>query len=760
MKNIYLRFITFLLLLAACTSTDKTLIPAPAGLLCELLRSPELAVITDSIPEFGWIFPVEGGMQKAFRILVASSPDLLEEGKADYWDSGKNHSSISMDVAYGGKPLKANTSYYWKVKAWGEGYQQSDYSEVNQFNTGHFARKELLWPGESRYVQLSDSSWVSENRQTATFHPSEPVKHQQMNGGNYFADFGKASFGTLEIDIETEKEGQLLQVFLGERQNPDLSVNKEPGLSNIGFARAEIILKQGRHTYQVENPPHTIRSPHTQRLAPFYPEVLPFRFVEITSDHHDFLVHGTIRQSLYYPFDDEASYFYCDNENLNQIWDLCKYTLKATPFLGIYADGNRERMPYEADAYIQQLGHYAVDREFSIARYSADFLIHHASWPTEWQMQLVFMAWEDYMHTGNLEFIRSRYEDLKAKSLIALARGDGLISSRSANATPEFFKSIHYEGNKFRDNIDWPEGTPEGLPQGKNKGPTPEGERDGYVITDYNTVINAFHFQSLKLMAEIAAVLGKNDDRDFLKSRAELVKSSILATFFDAGKGIFVDGEGTDHAALHANMFPLAFGLVPAENIPTVVAYVKSKGMACSVYGAQYLLDGLYNSGFPEYAIGLMTSESKRSWMNMIRVGSTMTTEAWDEHYKPNLTWNHAWGSAPANIIVRKIAGIEPLAPGFQKFRIAPQPGGLKYVELRKPSIRGGIDFKLVDEKDTWEMEVRVPGNSEAEIWLPRRFGEVKINGEVSSSSGLINYAGEERKIYKIKSGFLKITAQ
>jgi hypothetical protein len=33
------------------------------------------------------------------------------------------------------------------------------------------------------------------------------------------------------------------------------------------------------------------------------------------------------------------------------VWELCRYTLKATPFLALYADGNRERMPYEADAH-------------------------------------------------------------------------------------------------------------------------------------------------------------------------------------------------------------------------------------------------------------------------------------------------------------------------------------------------------------------------------------------------------------------------
>jgi hypothetical protein len=32
----------------------------------------------------------------------------------------------------------------------------------------------------------------------------------------------------------------------------------------------------------------------------------------------------------------------------------------------IYVDGDRERIPYEADAYINMLSHYAVDSEYSI----------------------------------------------------------------------------------------------------------------------------------------------------------------------------------------------------------------------------------------------------------------------------------------------------------------------------------------------------------------------------------------------------------
>src|SRR5690554_3095570 len=72
---------------------------------------------------------------------------------------------------------------------------------------------------------------------------------------------------------------------------------------------------------------------------------------------------------------------------------------------------------------------------------------------------------------------------------------------------------------------------------------------------------------------------------------------------------------------------------------------------------------------------------------NMIRIGYTITTEAWDDVFKPNQDWNHAWGSAPANLIPRKLMGIEPMEPGFSKIKIKPQPATLKNASIKYPTI-------------------------------------------------------------------------
>ena len=501
---------------------------------------------------------------------------------------------------------------------------------------------------------------------------------------------------------------------------------------------------------------------HTQKLAPHYPDVIPFKYAEIQSKSSSFHIDKIKQAALFYFFDDTSSDFKCSDNNLKKVWDLCKYTQKSTPFLGVYADGNRERMPYEADAYIQMLSHFASDREYSIAKYTINFLLDHASWPTEWQMHMVLMAWEYYMQTGDKNLLVERYDDLKRKSLIGLTDDCGLISTRTGKKTEEYLRTLNFPGKveQFRDIVDWPQGTPKGEKPAGHRSPLKGGETDGYVYTNYNTVVNAFHNRTLVLMSKIAEVVGKTEDVQFFTQRSKEHKTIFLSTFFNAKKGIFKDGESTDHSSLHANMFALAFNLVPEENISTVADFIKSRGMACSVYGSQYLLEALYNAGEAEYALQLMTSNDLRSWLNMIKVGSSMTTEAWDEYFKPNLTWNHAWGSAPANITARKLMGIEPIEPTFSKFRIRPQPGNLENSSIKVPSIRGTISCDLINRENSWELKVSIPGNTEAEIYLPAEFSQILINGVKAKIEHSENFAGKKRVMIKLESGIFTISAK
>jgi alpha-L-rhamnosidase len=742
MRNLAVICLFSLLLVPAfvVTTRAQAALRAPSGLLCELLSRPERAVITDARPEFGWMVSDarRGARQTAYHILVASDAKLLARKQGDLWDSGKVNSDQSIDVEYAGKPLQSNTPYWWQVRTWDVADKASAWSQPQRFNVGALNFTQRRWPSESRWVKLGDE-WVFENRHPISYHELAPSKVVRRAPQHYFIDFGKAAFATLKVTLTSAREAEKVEVHLGEKLQAESTVDRKPG-GNIVYKKAELTLRQGTHTYVVELPRQRSSYPNSQVLAEHMPEVAPFRYAELIGVPAELTVNQIKQLALFYQFDDQAAEFTSSSPELNAVWDLCKYTLKATPFLGIYSDGTRERMPYEADAYIQQLGHYAVDREYAIARYTHEFLLFNPAWPTEWHLHSLLMAWADYQHAGNLESLRRFYNDLKAKTLLVLAREDGLISTRTRPLTREFLQTIHYSGNQFRDIVDWPQGTRANQQPGEWTPPTPGGETDGFVFTDYNTVVNAFHYRALVLMGEIANVLRKADEADLLRQRAYVFREVFNHTFFDQTRGVYVDGIGTEHSSLHANMFPLAFGLVPPDRLKTVVAFIKSRGMACSVYGAQYLLEALYEAGEADYALELLTAKHDRSWLHMLEMGSTMTTEAWDIKYKPNLDWNHAWGAAPANLIARTMFGIEPLVPSFKITRIKPQFGKLAHAKLKLPTIRGPIlcEWRVTGTQP--QFDLTIPANMTAQIELPFRSAEQPGAKFLHEANGLATY--------------------
>jgi len=173
--------------------------------------------------------------------------------------------------------------------------------------------------------------------------------------------------------------------------------------------------------------------------------------------------------------------------------------------------------------------------------------------------------------------------------------------------------------------------------------------------------------------------------------------------------------------------------------------FIKSRGMACSVYGSQFLLDAVYKAGDGDYGLSLLTSKTDRSWYNMIRVGSTITLEAWDNKYKPNQDWNHAWGAAAGNIISRKLMGIEPLTPGWTKFSVKPQIGDLKSASIDVPTVKGTVKAAYHQDGKSFEMDVLIPGNSKADIHLPlkvNRKWQAFIDGK---KVGATHYAANEK---------------
>jgi alpha-L-rhamnosidase len=533
----------------------------------------------------------------------------------------------------------------------------------------------------------------------------DPEQIIRKGDGHYFIDFGKDAFGTLSLTFKATQHDSIT-IHLGEKLSENHTVDRNPG----GTVRYQKIV-QGQNALNTQL---DVKLPADKRnsrapavlLPDSFGVIMPFRYAEIQNLSVP-ISDVVIRQKVYtYQFNDDASSFISSDTVLDQVWELCKHTIKATSFCGLYVDGDRERIPYEADAFINQLSHYAVDSEYSMARNTNEYFIDHPTWPTEWILHTVPLFYYDYLYTGDLDAIKKHYDALKHKTLIALAREDGLISTKSDLSTDALMRDLGFADGRKRINdiVDWP-----------------EKERDGYEMVDVNTVVNSFHFMNLTLMAEVAGLLDKVEDSILFSRRSLEVKRSINQKLFDKSKGVYVDGEGSVHSSLHGNLFPLVFGLVPEEHVGSVVLFIKSRGMACSVYGAQYLLEALYKYGEADYALQLMTeTHGDRNWWNMIRAGSTMTLEAWDHKYKPNLDWNHAWATAPVNIASRYLWGITPGTPGFGKVHIQPQTGRLTFSKIKAPTIHGPIyaEFKSL-QKNRKLFRIELPADMTGDFVLP-----------------------------------------
>ena len=656
---------------------------APAGLLCDLLAYPERTTILTPAPTFGWM--VNGGRpgkpQSAYQLRVGTAPGVSQE-HGDCWDSGVVTSRASLNVPYAGPPLPEGKCHWWTVRTWHETETASAWASPQRFI--------VTAPADASVAPKEDLGEVSAYPLETTAVP--PVKMDEKAKGAWSLDFGKQAFGWLELDIESNVDDATVDVRLGEAWRNRALDRNPPG--SVRYMESRLSLRAGRHRYRVQTPADKRNTDSRAiHLPPQFGVVLPFRYAEVETGtgQNASRLHGASLLRVEYPFDARAASFRSSHDTLNAVWQLCRYTIHATTFAGYYVDGDRERIPYEADAYINQLSHYAIDREFSLARRTHEYLLDHSTWPTEWKQHSILMAWADYEATGDDRSLRRHYATLKnEKLLLQHAREDGLLATGRLRDPASGRTDVG-------DLVDWP-----------------VVERDGFDFHDVNTVINAFHHRTLVLMARIATALGNDADAHTFTERAQQVFIRFNEVFFDASRGIYVDGEGSDHCSQHGNLFPLAFGLVPAERKASVVAYVKSRGMACSVYPAQYLLEGLFEAREAEHAIGLMTGGGLRSWGNMLAHGATLTWEAWDQSLKPNQDWNHAWATAPANIIARYVLGVRPLEPGYGRVLIDPQLGNLNEVRGTVPTIRGAIHVHAWrDTGGQLHYEATAPANME-----------------------------------------------
>lgn len=380
-----------------------------------------------------------------------------------------------------------------------------------------------------------------------------------------------------------------------------------------------------------------------------------FRHLEITARARP----SVSAVALAAPVVDDEAHFSCSDPALDRVWNLCRDTLRHTSLDLLQDTPVRERGPYEGDQLVTQLGLYAVSGDgFALARYSGRYLSENPTWPTEFRMLPPVLGWLDFLATGDDGWLHEAYD-----AWVARDPGEGLVRNPVPGQGP---------GIPYSDLVDWP-----------------VTNRDGFEFRDVNTVVNAFRYAELRALAAIARVLGR-DPRGHLR-RASQVRCAVNRDLLDPVA--YRDGLGSDHHAQHATAYAVALGLAPPNRLPQLGSWLADGGMRTSIYGAQFLLEALYVCGRGDAALRLMTSPDRPGWIDVMdRLGATLTPEAWDPELKPNMTFSHPWGSSPANVIARRLVGVQVVSPGASVVRVRPQPGQLEWFEASVPTIRGPVE--------------------------------------------------------------------
>ncbi|GGM17207.1 hypothetical protein GCM10011594_41590 [Nakamurella endophytica] len=506
-----------------------------------------------------------------------------------------------------------------------------------------------------------------------------PVSVVQTAPGHYFIDYGRTWIGGLALDI-TGTAGQQLDIRYGQTVSAPRTVRYATAAGN------------------------TYRDVWTLRAGAQHLEtwgIRVFRYVEVIGAPAGWGRPNFPAMAYLYPYDETAATFASSDPQLNQVWQPAHNTIAVTG-QNLFVDSwERERAPYEADNYLQLLGSLFTSADPTLGNYSNDLLLHGRTWPTEWPFYTILAAHEAYQQTGDTAAL-SAYDYATLRGILPTAwfePATGLIHKTTGNTGVGTCVDC--------DLVDWP-----------------TTERDGYVFTPYNTVVNALSYRAYLDMADIADDTGHPADAAADRATAAAIKTAVNKLLWDPTRRTYRDGlhpdrSPVDHHAIQAGVFAVAMGIADPAQAAGVAATIAARGIACSTYCAAYLLPAAYLGGRPDVAVQLFTSPGPRGWLNMIAQGAGATMEVWDARIKANTTYSHPWAASPAFLLPRDLFGITATTPGFATFDLAPQPGPLAWAHITVPTGKGRIGAAFHTHDGHTDIAVAVPGNTTARITIP-----------------------------------------
>ena len=348
----------------------------------------------------------------------------------------------------------------------------------------------------------------------------------------------------------------------------------------------------------------------------------------------------------------------------------------------------------------------------------------------EWGAAFILVPWQQYQFCGDVDLLRLHYPQMK--------RYFGYLESLATNDI-----------------------LAQGLGDWFDLGPHKPGAAQ---LTPPPVTATAFFFYDAWLLSQIARRLDQPAEAAAYAARAERIRTNYNANFFDPARESYATGSQC------ANALPLVLDIVEPAHRPGVLKALlrdlESRDYAVSAgdIGFRFVLQALAREGQSEAIYRMINQDDKPGYGYQLKLGATSLTESWDAN--KTTSHNHFMLGQITEWFYKDLAGIDtdPAGPGFKKILIHPQPvGDLTWVRASYDSIRGAITSEWRRENGKFTLDVTIPANTTATVFLPANPGDaVTENGVPAKKSAGVKFLRREgnRAIYKVASGKYRFESQ
>ncbi|MCW1925712.1 glycoside hydrolase family 78 protein [Luteolibacter arcticus] len=568
------------------------------------------------------------------------------------------------------------------------------------------ARKELTGWSAPGY---DDSNWQSAVCKTGTDskiepHPGVPVRPiEQMTAktvvehkpGVFIFDLGQNISGVVRLKVKG-KAGDKVTIRYAEVLHNDGRLSTE----NLRCARAvDTYILKGDPAGETWMPEFTYHGFQYVELTGF-PGTAGLDAVTGIVIHSDTPLHGA---------------FECSDPMLNKLYQNMVWTQRANFFeMPTDCPQRDERMGWTGDAQIF----------VRAATFNADI----ASFYTKWLRDLNDDAWDYGAYPAYAPRPLARPNEHHAAGWMDA----GVICPWTIWQVYGDTRVISEHWRKMNDFMAWR----------ATRDPELKGATDDCSFGDWLSVGNvktpipfidlAYHAYDARLMAEMAAAIGKPGDAAKYQALAEKVTSAFRKIYLQE------DGRLTIHNQ-SAYAIALFFDLIPSgESAAQLAGLIRENGnkMTTGFLGTRPLLPALSASGHHDLAGVLMQQREYPSWGYEVDNGATSIWERWNSYIKgsgvhePSMnSFSHYAFGAVCEWMFADLAGIDRAAPGFDRVRIAPRPTGtITHAAASMETRHGRLGCSWKIEKGKFLAEVTVPPNTTADVVLPVK-GEVSEGG-------------------------------